>query len=433
MTRRRVGLLFLATIVAIGVWIGLHSSNATRSGASHVETPPTASPLDPNAADNLTVIVRHRIGNTALAHVPLEVALTDRVLDLGAPRTDTSGRFHARLLPGDYFVHAGLGSATARAAFTIMSQGRTEVILTIEGFPCVVIRGVVRGEDGHGVPNISVIATADSETLPPDFANVSRNERVMKTKTDGLGNYELAGTLMPASYEIVAVGSLIERGAAEWPVVRVEHDKAHVERSFDLLVRFKVFVNLAGRVMTPDHQPCEGARVVVMLQALNDKGEVVSGREKVASTDAQGRFCIRATSPHVGFKILHARYRTASLQMETGLQEFADKTRPLPDFILQPKTTRIEARFEEEATGKAVAGEWRLIETSSEFGNGYFTIQSDGAGRVSFLVEAGTPYTIQRQGYKLVSMKGCLVATLPRSLQFPEQGGELELLVRRLE
>ncbi len=316
--------------------------------------------------------------------------------------SDKNGAFVLRVLPGTYKVRStggGAGFLRSEATQSVEAKTGAPTSVSFELRAAPVVRGITRDESGKAV---------SAKILVGDIGR-------QNTVSDAQGKWEYT----PSDTNDIGFGGgedddgyfeIVSPKRVDWPV----------KGPITVTVRRKPWQSLAGRVVTPDGAPVEGARVQANFNVQTSDNSF-SGARVNATSDKDGRYVLQrlrdSRQPDVSGTEVEVSAKVAGYQFKSGGRVTREGNEPrVSDLVFVPLSAKINGTT---AAGAAVVAAGR--ET-----------RADETGKFSFeALPAGKNMVYAAQGELFGSAPSSL-APLAIALSKPEPQGRDEALAREI-
>ncbi len=240
--------------------------------------------------------------------------------------SDATGHFVLRVLPGNYRVRVGGAAPGYLRASTIQSAQPTDATpaqISFELQSAPVVRGITRDESGAPV-KAQLLISPMGQPLDTDaqgrwqYEPQDANDITFGGGEDDDGYFEI---LSPKRVDF----------PAKSPIV--------------VTVRHKPWQSLAGRVVTPDGAPVEGAKVTANFGVLLSDN-ISRGGQSIALSDADGRYVLTrlrdSRRPNMMGTEVEVTAKKDGFQFKSGgAVTRAGKEPRISDFVFAPLSAEI--------------------------------------------------------------------------------------------
>ncbi len=315
--------------------------------------------------------------------------------------SDATGHFVLRVLPGDYRVRSGgnapghLKSDTIRSA---QPRAGTPAQVSFELQSAPIVRGITRAESGAPI-QAQLIVGSFGQTLD----------------TDAQGHWQYT----PYDSRDISFGGG-EDQSGYFDVVSPKRLSFPAKGPITVTVRHKPWQSLAGRVVTPDGAPIEGAKVTASFGvALSDR--ISRGAQSSALSDADGRYVLRklrdSRVPNVGGTEVEVSAQKEGFDFQSGGVITRENNQPrVSDLVLAPLSASVK--------GTTTPGA-RVVAAGRE-------TRADDAGRFSFDALPQGQTVIYAAKDELFGSAQATTAPLEIALARPTLQGRDEELAREI-
>ena len=267
--------------------------------------------------------------------------------------SDETGHFVLRVLPGDYKVRSsggGAGFLRSEATQNVAAKSGAPIQISFELRAAPVVRGTTRNESGQPVAAKLLIGGFGQTTTSDAQGQWKYTPNDTDDITFGGGEDD------EGYFEIVSPKRV------DWPV------KGQVV----VTVRRHAWQKLAGRVVTPDGTPVEGAKIEAEFTVqTSDNGGY--GARVSASSDKDGRYVLEklrdSRQPNVGGTEVEVSAKKEGYQFQSGGKVTREGNEPrVSDLVFVPLSSQISGTTQAGADVVAAGHQTR----------------ADDAGRFSF-------------------------------------------------
>lgn len=387
------------------------------------------------------ISVSHVIGKRAMADVKLAFDGEGLPIHALEGATDSNGYFERELPPGKYGVKAYWASSTEseHKEFFVVADSVSQVEISFDTCPLVLVHGIVRTADGKSVGNANVVMTYDpEEESHPLVDKLLGGEGSLITTADESGTYEIRRFLYPRKYELYARSPVHEPLKDASLNCIVPSTEYFITIHQDIIVKALLFTDVSGRILGPDGIPVKGFKFAIRKMFCNDQGKVTGYLESSESTNQDGMFTYRTTHDRLRFVAAHPMYQFPSVDIHLNLVANANKTTRIDDVVLQEKQTTIVLRLVSDTAGIGIQEKLEVHEFEGgsddivSFGNTSFALTTDATGQTSLRIDPNRRYLFKVEGHLVLSVTGDVLANRARGVvAFPPQGGNATILVRR--
>lgn len=305
--------------------------------------------------------------------------------------SDKMGRYQLRVVPGEMTFHPNQPPA---GYLSPENYGNNQVTITAASktiAPFLLKKGLTLA--GTALDEAGKPAAGARLKIGGEWDNT-------QAEVDADGKWSILGVRPGRANRGEPEGAVALSVGGEWQIVRpTEVIKMPAPGPVAVVLRRIKLATLAGRVVTPDNKPIEGATVNIRLP-FGSPGGPSGSRTEQRTTDAAGRFTLAKLRPETrptltvqkdGYKYLSG-----------GAVGGEGEARNVSDTILAPLSATVAGRVVD-AAGKAVAG----ARVMSPDGEAETAVVTDAAGRFTLgsLVE-GEARVWAARGYDAGEAKG---------------------------